>query len=441
MSKRYRKKTAISRIRWRIYFGRLYELFVERNVVLTPWLSFPAALVIAALVTIGTMSLFTTDAGNIKKQDENETSTKTTTSESELSLLEVLKNGKANQQIAAIFKLAESPKDLSRVVPAIGKAGVGQNEMVRTTAALAIKKIGSPASEFVEELWDSGDGRSKTAAAFIVQHLGVDAKKHLPKISAGLKSDDVGEVMASLFAMTNMGKSNLPYVDDLNQLLKHKEFNVQVGVCRIAERMGADAMPMQDALVELLNDGVLSARSWAAIALGAIGPSEKHDVVELLNAKLSAFTQVEKERALMGLAYIGPKASAALEEVKRLMNDSSKSTQAQAALTYFRITGDADTSVEVLKKLVGSLSYKRDAMERLAEMGPYGAKALSAVVKELKSDEADVRELAVIAIGKMGPDAKSAIPKLKAMLNDSDRLLVQAVEESLQNLKAANTKK
>lgn len=406
-----------------------------------PWLSLPLALIIAALVTVATLALFTTSPTETLAQDASPMPAGVDNA-SEDGLIALVESGNRDQKIASLMKLAEAPQDLSKVVPVLARAGLNQDELVRASAEVAIERIGQPASEYLEQFFDSKDLREYQAGCLVAQVLGPDAKQWIPRLTKELKSDDPNRVMSSLFGLQNMGKDVLPAMDDLIALLDHKDFNIQCGVCRICEKLGPDAVPAQDRLVELLDNGVVSARTWAAVALGAIGPTEKHDVVGLLTQKLKAFTQIEKERALIGLAHIGPEAKSALPEVERLMNDVSKSAQCQAALTYWRITGDSDKTINVLVEQLSDVSYKREAIQRLGEMGPTAAPALTELVKELKNPEVDIRELAVMAIKNMGAAGKPAIPDLQALLNNKDLLLRQAAGDAIKAINdAADTAK
>ena len=119
------------------------------------------------------------------------------------------------------------------------------------------------------------------------------------------------------------------------------------------------------------------------------------------------------------------------------MNDLTKSTQCQAAVTYWRITGDSDKAVKLLISQLSDESYKREAIQRLGEMGPVAAAALDGLTKELDYPEEDVVELAVMAIAKLGAAAKPAIPKLQEFSTHKDLLLAQAARDAIAEINAA----
>ncbi len=402
----------------------------------SPWLSYSVALVIATLVSVTALAVFTTDPGEFRTQDgELPDGIKNA---SEDALLTFVRSGTRDQQIAAIFELADSSGNMDKIVPAIAKAAIGRDELVRTAAFLALKKLGPTAADHIDVFFESDDINEFRRASVVLQQIGPDGKRFIPKYKPILKEDNTPKVMAALFGLENMGNEALPLMDELIALLDHEEFNIQCAVCRIFEKMGADAMPAQDRLVVLLDNGVVSARSWAAIALGAIGPSEEHDVVELLAQKLTAFTQIEKERAMIGLGHLGKKAAAATDEVWKLMTDPSKNSQTRGAYTYWRITGEIDEPLKILTQQLDTLSYKRDAIRRLSEMGPDAAPMLAKLQKELDNEEDDVVELAVLAIGNLGEAAKPAIPALIEKLKHDDLLIREAARESIAKIKAAS---
>ena len=89
---------------------------------------------------------------------------------------------------------------------------------------------------------------------------------------------------------------------------------------------------MAKPLEQLFLTGLPSSRSWAGIALGAIGPVEDVDSVKLLSSRLDAFTQIDKERALLALAIMGPEADDAKNAVYETMMDKQFARQTSCSL-------------------------------------------------------------------------------------------------------------
>jgi HEAT repeat protein len=223
--------------------------------------------------------------------------------------------------------------------------------------------------------------------------------------------------------------------------LDSKNFNVQLSACRVIIQIGHPARKAGPRLVNLLEEGIASSRSWASIALGAIGPHEDYDVVDLLSQRLSRFYLVDRQRALVGLAYLGPEAKAALPAVEKLMNDPTKSVQATSARTRWKITGETEKSVEILIPLLPTMEHGVEAMDVLAEMESAAKTAVPALIQQTRSPEAPSRESAVYTLAAIGAAARSAIPDLeKVAAKDNDRLIREAAKFAIQSISVADAK-
>ena len=54
----------------------------------------------------------------------------------------------------------------------------------------------------------------------------------------------------------------------------------------------------------------------------------------------------------------------------------------------------------------------------------------------LSHEDADTRAKAAVFLGKIGPDAKEALPALRWLLLDEDQLVRRAAEEAIKNAKS-----
>ena len=342
-------------------------------------------------------------------------------------------SGPTQQRVEALLRLSDGNLPAEKVVPILARATSDRDELVRAAGEVGIERLGQVAVPVLVSMLDEGYLKSKDFASVCgaVRILGAEAVELFPEFQKALNSDEGSTQKMAMFAMQSLGDENMKAMDRLIELLDSSDLNVQISVCRVLEQLGPKAAPAIDKLVEVYDNGTVSARSWTAIVLGAIGESEKHDILGLLTKRLSAFTVVEKQRAMIGLGHMGEKAQPAVEEVTRLMMDPSKSCQPQAAVTLWQITGSPDVSLKVLKELLPTIDYKQTVLEQIATMGPVAAPLTSEIAKELGSDDVATRELAAVALGKIGPGAKRAVPLLKKLLNDDDALLRQAVADAI----------
>ena len=336
-------------------------------------------------------------------------------------------------RVEALLRLTEDRFPLEKIVPIMARATSDRDELVRAAGEVGIARIGKSAMPVLITMMDKNYLESKDfiAVCGAASVLGPDAIELFPKLQEALDSGESKYQKMALFAMKNMGDENIKAMDRLIELLDSVDLNAQIAVCKILESLGPNAEPATEKLVDLFEHGIVSTRSWAAIVLGAIGESMDHDILALLTKRLDAFVLVDKQRAMIGLGHMGANAQPAVEKITQLMNDPSKNCQPQAAVTRWQITGEIEPSLKVLGELLPTRDYKQTVLEQLANIGPAAAPMANTISKELASDDVSIRELAAIALGKIGPAAQSAMPQLKALLQDKDALLRQAVTDAI----------
>lgn len=355
--------------------------------------------------------------------------------------LEVAAKGEDEKRVEALLRLTDGRFTLDQMVPVLARATVDRDELVRAAGEVGIQRVGKKAVPALQDMVGEGFHLNLDFAAVCgaAKVLGTDAVDLFPELQKALASDDAPVQKMALFAMQNLGDENTQAMDRMIELMSSKDMNVRIAVCRVLEQLGPKAAPAIDQLVELYKNGVISDRSWATVVLGAIGESDQHDILEILTEQLDAFTQVEKQRAMIGLGHLGSKAKPALQKVTELMKDPSKNCQAQAAVTIWQITGDPEICLNVLKALLPSIDYKFTVLEHVANLGPVAGPLAEVVAKELDAEDVGIRELAVVALGKIGPDAKATIPQLKKLLSDDDALLRQAVTDAIKAIEKEST--
>jgi HEAT repeat protein len=346
------------------------------------------------------------------------------------------------QRIDAVLELAEiahdkaGADDLKFIVPVVLKQLMSRDEPQRAAAIMATERIGSKAVPYLGGV-DSTEIKEFVAAAEAIRLIGEPAKEWTPNLVRRLESDDDRQLIAALEALAGIGK---PSVVALEKVIPHfdsRNFHVQVACCKIVVALGPEAKPAAAKVKQLFENGIASARTWAAIALGAIGKHEDYDVIELLSQKLNAFLLVEKERALEGLALMGPEAKPALDKVVQLMEDRTKNARHYAAYTHWKITGDPDPAVKLLSQLSGTINFGVESIDILGKMGPAARDAVPTLIKRLEDEEPAPREAAVWALAEIGPAASTAIPALESLLDDEDRLIRAGAKRAIEKIQTS----
>ena len=338
-------------------------------------------------------------------------------------LLAVIRSVNNTRSTEAILQLAvrDIPEDrMEEVALQIARSCLDQDDLTRVAAEQAVMEIGEPLAQHLGSLMNSDEHFEYGAGCSAIRYLGPKGKQWLPQLTEGLNHPDATFRRAALFGLDNFGLEALPVLDRLIELLDDDDFNNQVGVCQVLEDMGVEAAPAESKLLEVIAEGNLSARSWAMMALGAIGPTPDTDVAAVLAERLTAFSQPEKERALLGLAHMGSEASEYLEVIEAMMTDERKRCEPWAAYTYWRVSGDTDKTLDSLSAYLSNETYRRPALDMLTRMGDVALPTAGEIVANLGTAEPDVLEQSLLALQNFGNAASEHIDAVKPYLEHED---------------------
>ena len=407
-------------------------------------LSYACGIMIAAAVVLCLILIFyfTSDsfaAERLKSQSAAEQAELETKSVSELAEIvhplsqarRPRQGAQQNRVLAAILQLGKGENDLDERIKGIAIAGNVSGTEYESAAQIAIKELGTVSYERLGAMLASGEPGQMFQAVICIKMLGEAASVFVPQLIEMVESGDPKTTRHGVFALQSMGASATPAVEALNEVVLSLDFNAQIMVCKAVVGIGRDAAPMADNLAQIFEKGNPSARSWAGIALGAIGPIENFDTAEMLGSRLSAFTHIEKTRALEGLSLMGTEGESQQELIKAAMIAPKGRIRPQAAYAYYCVTNETETPVKTLVEMLSSPHYGSDALRHLRLMGANARAAIPDVRRLLRHDSAPIRESAVLVLGNMGAVAVGEIAAIKNLASDSDPLVRQAAEEAV----------
>ncbi|MGH7169678.1 MAG: HEAT repeat domain-containing protein [Gemmataceae bacterium] len=377
---------------------------------------------------------------------------------------------KDQQVMSALLSLAQGPIDKSaparlllasfgpRVVPDLVKALHDDEAARRQTAAEVLGLIGAPARaalpKLIKALQDKSSTVALTAAMALTQIDSTRAQKAVPLLADSLDTPGASHALA------NIGSDARSAVPALIAALKpNKAANADViraGARLALARIGTPAVP---ALIAALKDKQEDVAPLAGEALGWILPPPKEAVPALRKA-------LKNDRAhaavyAHALGQLGPLASPAVPELTELLADAD--ARSEAAVALVRI--DPKQADKVVPLLVKDLQAEEEkqrqtAVLALARLGPAAqaaadalaallrdrlltemeiralhgiwAAAIPDLIKLLKDPQTERRQLAVFALGQIGPAAQAAVAPLIAALSDSDRSVRAGAAQVLQ---------
>ena len=351
------------------------------------------------------------------------------------------KSGNQTERIEAVLEIGQRiPKlndeqQLDLAYRTLIDAVADPAELVTAAARLRLAELGTQAVPYLKPFLESEKFIQFAKACESIKAIGPTANKCIPLLEKHVDSNDPKFQLAALHGLGVFeGEELLPVLDKTIAALDSDNFNIQLSACRVISRIGPSASKAGPRLVKLLEEGIASSRSWASIALGAIGPNDNYDVVALLEERLDRFYLVDRQRALIGLAHLGSQAKHALPKIEALMKEPSKSVQHTAARAHWKISGESEPAIECLIKLVPTMDFGADAMDILGEMKAEAKSAVSALIGQLKSPEAPTREAAIYALASIGPSAAIAIEPLRKIEADEDQLIREAARMAIKKI-------
>lgn len=337
-------------------------------------------------------------------------------------------------------------------------------------SAATVHKMGPEAEEhavraLIEELQDPDElhrGRVVTALG----SLGSSALEAVPQLLEFLRTGNAGACMPmgedrtlpdersvrtlTTSALRKIGISGDPrIIAALARLLKDRDAATAHYAATALENLAPNAEAAIPVLVEALTSSNVSVRRWAAATLGKIGGPRVQSAVPALLTAVNDDDEGVAVHVGEALSCAGDGARAALPRLVRLLRSGNPDIRKGAADTLARfgpvarsaapvllaamdddVASVQDSAAKALAVVVpGTDPSFADAIQDLSASDPdqrfvaalalgqsVGSKWSPPVIQGLRTATRDqdilVREMAIIAIGHIGPDAASAAPEL-----------------------------
>jgi HEAT repeat protein len=300
---------------------------------------------------------------------------------------------------------------------------------------------GKPLAYWVDRLQNAETDKEQQETAVALQAFGPDAVSAVPKLVEML--DDRSPEFRKLVYETlrELGPAAKGAVPDLIKLLKQKhERNTQYAIW-LLEKLGPDA---KDAVPELMK--FLDAPGYREDAVGAlcaIGPASREVLPAIRRALLDALSPeptggTVMEEVLNQLHRLGPDAAPMLVDL------IASETPKGMAYGISELGNIGPGAVKAAPRLAEFLTHEDLELRRLAAI------ALCKINKSVKAVQVLAALLseptwhacpAAEALGEMGPDAREALPALRAALLHEDTIVQHAAKLAIRKIEAVNPAK
>jgi HEAT repeat protein len=253
-------------------------------------------------------------------------------------------------------------------------------------------------------------------AAFALAQMGKNAKSAIPNLIDALKDPERDVRFTAGVALEKVGKDAVP---SLIVALKDPNPVVSEEAAVALKEIGSDAKVAVPELVVLLDRPERYVRLNALTALGGISPN---DAVPGLIVAFKDPDKSIRLNALISLQEIGKEARAAIPEVLLALKDPDPVIRKISANALYYLLGNSDKDVlpdliAALKSSDDQVSFYISA-----SFEAFGKDAVPSLISVLKDSEQKnyVRESAASALQRIGKDAKEAIPSLINALKDQN---------------------
>jgi HEAT repeat protein len=150
--------------------------------------------------------------------------------------------------------------------------------------------------------------------------------------------------------------------------------------------------------------------------------------------KLSDANKEVRLAAIKQLGNWGNAASLAAPDLAPLLSDSDDEVANQAALALAEIGPFAVNELAKCAKPPSSARVRQRALWALSKMGPQAQGALEVLKEALRDSDKSCRLLATVALEELGAGAKTAVPQLAKALGDKDQEVRNQASTALANI-------
>lgn len=294
-------------------------------------------------------------------------------------------------------------------VPALIERLKERDPAVRQEAMEALGHVGPDARAALEPLQQALSDASATircTAAHALGGLGPAAHAALPMLARALNDVDPQTRRQSAWAMMKIGVADTQYARPVAAVLGAKVDDPWEWAAALAVlvRLSGDSVP---ALVTALKEGDADVRRAAINLFLQFNVQEAVPAIPTLIEALKDPEYYVRFRSAVVLLEMGPPAAPAVPALHALLHDDSGEPRTWGAVAYVMLGGRDPQAVPVL-------------VEALGVVGDTG-----------------LRKRAAQALARLGPEAKAAVPPLKAALNDPQVEVRQAAAAALRVIEPA----
>jgi HEAT repeat protein len=309
-------------------------------------------------------------------------------------------------QREAAMKLGDFGPAAKQALPALRTAMKGDSQSLRATAAYSLWKISGDADEAVKTIvavFDALDEHgAHWEAALWLYHMGPAAKDAVPSLCKVLGKAEERTRSKAAEALTAIRAQPDVAVPALVAALKDKDWSVRSYAGHALQAYGADAKPAIPALREALLDKDGLVRASVAEAIWTIERKADAVIPALIETLKSGGDEdcYARSASAKVLGRIGQGAKDAVPQLKACLKDEWRTVRISAAEALWKITQQPEPALAVLIREVeesdsltnSDTGHVIDVLEQMGPNARAALPALRAALKKSRDEEAWTRE-------------------------------------------------
>ncbi|QDV17077.1 putative lyase [Gimesia panareensis] len=312
-----------------------------------------------------------------------------------------------------------------KVVPALTGLLTNESPIVRAHAAISLGDFGPEARSAVPaltKLLADPELNVKLDAATALGAIGPAAAPAVPELASAMQAGPVALTLTSASALAGIGDASVPA---LNKMLKD-DSPLKLLAVHVLGEIGAASKDSVPELLKLLGSPDPEVKNTAITSLGEIGPAAKAAEPALLEI-LKTSEGKTRNAAVFALSKIG--SEKAIPLIKKYAAAPGDDERLQLVCAWALVRNnphDPETVKAALPGLTKALSderplVRREAANAISLMGPQAKSAIPALTAVLKEEQNPrvIQEL-ITALAEIGPDASSAISTIAPYLNSGN---------------------
>lgn len=385
-------------------------------------------------------------------------------------LISALADPQADVRWRAARALAEIGPAAAQSVNALTAALKDKDPLVRANAVRALGQMGQAAqrsTEQITQLLADQDDTVRRATVLALREIRPDRQITLPLISKLLEKSEPSTRTLILGVLAEQGKAAVPA---LKEALPNP--NTRYWACLVIAEIGPDAKETVPELLQAVKDEHPEVRHEALMALAATGDTSQATIDAATTALADRENSVKYAAAYV-LGSIGPAAAKATSQLQTLLRSEDPFLRTVGAWALGKSTqNNSQAYAQSIDYLLQSLQHEnRDvrlaAIEAIDDLDPEPSKVLPGLIKAFESQEGVIatnvadalvdmgkaavgpvaqelknpklRRAAVVVLGRIGPDAKDAVPALvEALRGETDKDARREIFMSLSNIGPAS---